>query len=266
MTSRGHLSSSPVARRSRRRFLALGLAGVGSAMVADAFLLEPRWLKVRRVRLPGVPPTHRIVHFTDLHYKGDRGWAESVVRRINQLTPDFVCFTGDLVEEAKHLAEALEVLRRIQAPLYGVPGNHDYWARLDFGVVSEAFAATGGKWLLDERVLTRDGKVNVIGATCMKAPDVQPRSGRKNLLLIHYPSWVERLASVSFNLILAGHSHGGQVRLPFLGAVLVPGGIGTYDLGLFQTPAGPLYVGAGLGWFYLNARFNCRPEITLIEM
>ena len=57
-----------------------------------------------------------------------------------------------------------------------------------------------------------------------------------------------------------------QVRLPFLGAVLIPGGVRAYDLGLFQTAAGPLYVGAGVGWFYLNTRFNCRPEITLIEL
>lgn len=266
MISGGQSSGSPAVRRSRRRFLALGLLGAGGALVGDTFLLEPRWLKVRRVRLPGVTPTHRLVHFTDLHHKGNRAWLESVVRRINKLAPDFVCFTGDLVAEARHLPEALEVLREIQAPLYGVPGNHDYWSGLDFAVVAEAFAATGGRWLLDEQVLTRDGKVNVIGATCMKAPDVPPRSGRRNLLLIHYPSWVERLAGVTFHLVLAGHSHGGQVRLPLFGAVLVPGGVGTYDLGLFQTPAGPLYVGAGVGGFYLNARFNCRPEITLIEM
>jgi len=239
---------------------------MGCAAVADAFLLEPRWLKVRRVRLPGASPTHRIVHFTDVHHKGDRAWLESMVRRINRLEPGFVCFTGDLVEEAKHLAEALEVLRGIKAPLYGVPGNHDYWSGVDFEVVAEAFAATGGKWLLDEQVLTRDGRVNMIGATCTKESGVEPRPGLKNLLLIHYPSWVERLAGVSFGLILAGHSHGGQVRLPWFGAMLVPGGVGSYDLGLFRTPVGPLYVGAGVGWFYLNARFNCRPEITLIEL
>ena len=189
-----------------------------------------------------------------------------MVGHINQLTPDFVCFTGDIVENAAHLPEALEVLRGIRAPLYGVPGNHDYWSGLDFEMVADAFAATGGKWLLDEQVRTRDGGVNVIGATCTKEPDIQPRPKVKNLLLIHYPFWVERLAGVSFNLILAGHSHGGQVRLPLFGAVLVPGGVGPYDLGRFQTPAGPLYVGAGVGWFYLNARFNCRPEITLIEL
>ena len=250
----------------RRRFLALGLAGVVTGAAADAFLLEPRWLKVRRIRLSRVAPMHRVVHFTDLHHKGDRAWLDSMVARVNQLEPDFVCFTGDLVEEARHLPEALEVLRGIQAPLYGVPGNHDYWSGLNFAVVAEAFVATGGRWLLDEQVLTRDGRVNVIGSTCTKEPDIQPRPSLKNLLLIHYPSWVERLVGVSFSLILAGHSHGGQVRLPLFGAMLVPGGVGSYDLGLFRTPVGPLYVGAGVGWFYLNARFNCRPEITRIEL
>ncbi len=266
MRPRARTSEARRVRWSRRRFLLLGLAGAAGAIVGDAFWLEPRWLKVRRLRLAAGPPSHRIVHFTDLHHKGDRPWLESVVRHINRLTPDFVCFTGDLVEEAEHLPEALAGLRQIQAPLYGVPGNHDYWADLDFAVVAGAFAATGGKWLVDEQVTTRDGQVNVIGATCLKAPDVQPRPSVKNVLLIHYPSWVERLAGVSFDLILAGHSHGGQIRLPFVGAVLVPGGIGRYDLGLFRTPAGPLYVGSGIGWFYCNARFHCRPEITLIEL
>jgi hypothetical protein len=234
--------------------------------VADAFWLEPTWLKVRKIRLGTTPPTHRLVHFTDLHHKGDRRYLDSVVRRINALKPDLVCFTGDLVEESSHLAEALTALRGIQAPLYGVPGNHDYWAGVDLAEVAQAFAATGGRWLMDEKVLTRDGKVHLIGATCLKEPDVTSLPGHRNLLLIHYPAWVERLAGVSLDLILAGHSHGGQVRLPFLGAVLIPGGIGRYDLGLFQTPAGPLFVGAGVGWFYLKARFNCRPEITLIEL
>jgi len=119
---------------------------------------------------------------------------------------------------------------------------------------------------MDEPVLTRDGRVNLIGATCTKPPDVQPRAGVKNLLLIHYPFWIERLTGVKFDLALAGHSHGGQVRLPFLGAVLVPGGVGRYDLGLFRTPVGPLYVGSGIGWFFLNLRFNCRPEIAVIEI
>jgi len=68
------------------------------------------------------------------------------------------------------------------------------------------------------------------------------------------------------SLVLAGHSHGGQVRLPFYGPLIVPFGVGRYDLGWFQTAASPLYDNAGIGYFHLNVRFNCRPEITGFDM
>jgi predicted MPP superfamily phosphohydrolase len=86
------------------------------------------------------------------------------------------------------------------------------------------------------------------------------------VVLFHYPEWVEKLGQYRFDIALAGHSHGGQVRIPFFGPVITPSDIGRYDLGLFQTASGPLYVGAGLGWFHLKVRFNCRPEITVIEI
>ena len=70
-------------------------------------------------------------------------------------------------------------------------------------------------------------------------------------------AWIEKLA---------GHSHGGQVRIPFYGPLMLPFGLNQYDLGLFQTPSGPLYVNAGIGYFHLNVRFNCRPEITVFEI
>jgi hypothetical protein len=87
----------------------------------------------------------------------------------------------------------------------------------------------------------------------------------KNILLIHYPAWAKEFKE-KFDLILAGHSHGGQVRLPFYGALIVPFSVDEYDLGLFQTKAGPLYVNAGIGWFPYPIRFNCRPEITVVEI
>ena len=84
---------------------------------------------------------------------------------------------------------------------------------------------------------------------------------------MHYPAQVKRLGGQNFDLILAGHSHGGQVRLPFYGALFLPSRVDEYNLGLFPTKAGPLYVNAGIGYIgENNFRFNCRPEITLIEM
>lgn len=252
---------------NRRRFLRrLALYGTPLAVVGDMALVEPHWLKVNHLRLATGDPVARFVHFTDLHHKGDSKWLTSVVERINALKPEFVCFTGDIIEDKEHLASALEILQRINAPLFGVPGNHDYWSRADFKEIAKAFAATGGAWLLDASATAPGGRVRLHGLTCETAKVIAPEPGLKNVLLAHYPAWCEKVAPHRFDLMLAGHSHGGQVRLPFYGAVTVPYGVGQYELGKFNTPAGPLYVGSGIGWFYLNFRFRCRPEITLLEI
>ena len=91
-------------------------------------------------------------------------------------------------------------------------------------------------------------------------------AGGKNILLLHYPLLAERLVPERYDLILAGHSHGGQVRLPFYGALIVPYWVGKYEMGLFHLPSGPLYVNPGIGWLETPVRFNCRPEITVFEI
>ena len=237
-------------RFSRRRFL-LGLgaafAAASVAAFADAKWFEPTWLKTRRLRIGNGAPTHRFVHFTDLHYKGDRAYVQSVVKTINALSPDFVCFTGDIMEETRFLPEALEILSGIKC-----------------------FAATGGVWLLNERQKTADGKINIVGVAGRSVREMQVPSvsnpDKKNILLLHYPAWVKKLRGQKFDLMLAGHSHGGQVRIPFYGSIITPSNVDEYDLGLFQTGAGPLYVNPGIGWFCLDVRFNCRPEITVVEI
>jgi len=253
-------------RITRRRFLRAMLYGVPAVSLADALWVEPNWLAVRRLRLSSGTPEHRFVFFTDLHHKGDREGLDSLVRTINAQEPEFVCFGGDLVEDSVHLADALEGLGRIKAPLFGVPGNHDYWSHADFGQIAKAFAATGGRWLLDETAETAGGAVQIAGATCTRPPRFERADDTRRIALIHYPLWVEKLAGQTFDVVFAGHSHGGQVRLPFIGPLVTPYGVGRYDLGRFTTPSGLLYVGAGVGWFYLNVRFRCRPEITVVEM
>ncbi|HWI59149.1 MAG TPA: metallophosphoesterase, partial [Bacillota bacterium] len=149
---------------NRRRFLAAACLGAPLLAVADAKWIEPGWVKIRRVRLAQAAPTHRVVHFTDVHHKGDRAYLEGVVRKINALSPDLVCFTGDLIEEARHLPEAVEMLAGIKSPVYGVPGNHDYWSKASFRGLAKCFEATGGGWLEDQQLVTRDGKFSIIGA------------------------------------------------------------------------------------------------------
>jgi predicted MPP superfamily phosphohydrolase len=251
---------------SRRHFIRAAAVLTPFAAIGDARWVEPQWVKTTHLRLAD-KPEHRFVQFSDLHHKGDRAYAKSVVDQINALAPDFVCFTGDFIEEAKFLPEALEILSGIKAPMYGIPGNHDYWSNAPFEGIAKCFAATGGAWLEDaERVIAK-GKINLVGVAHMgpNHPVPSPKPGMKNILLIHYPAWAKAFDE-KFDLVLAGHSHGGQVRIPFYGAVMLPFLVDEYDLGLFQTKAGPLYVNAGIGWFLYPMRFNCRPEITVIEI
>ena len=253
---------------SRRRFIVAALLCAPCLVAADARWLEPNWIKTRRFRLASGKPTHRVVHFTDVHHRGDRAHLEAVVKKINALSPDFVCFTGDLIEETKHLPEALEVFAGIKSPVYGVPGNHDYWSKAPWAGIAQCLAGTGGAWLLDEQRVTSDGKFSILGATCRssKQPPLRANPSTRNIFLMHYPAWVKRLSGQRFDLLLAGHSHGGQVWIPFYGPIYVPFGVDEYVRGLFQTAAGPLYVNPGIGWFPVPIRFNCRPELTVFEM
>jgi predicted MPP superfamily phosphohydrolase len=254
-------------RISRRRFLLLAALATPALACADAEWIEPQWVKVRTIKITSEKPRHRIIHITDIHHKGDRPYLESVVRKVNALSPDAVCFTGDLIENKYYAAEALRILENIQSPIYGVPGNHDYWSHADFRDFARTFARTGGAWLMDSQVTTADGKIQIAGAACRRpAPiSVAPRAGVKNILLLHYPLFAERVQN-KFDLMLAGHSHGGQVRVPFYGALVLPHWVGRYEVGMFRLAAGPLYVNPGIGWLGTPVRLNCRPEITVFEI
>ncbi len=250
---------------TRRQFLGFS-AGAASLLSADAIWIEPTAIKTRFVQINHDRPTHRLIQFTDTHHKGDHAYLTEAVSIINALSPDYVCFTGDLVEQDQFVAEALEILKGIKSPMYGVPGNHDYTSGADFKQINAAFASTGGRWLLNENMMLDGGQINLIGSTCSDPRVLVPLPGAKNIAMIHYPEFVEKLDGKNFDLILAGHSHGGQVRVPFYGAIYLPKGTGRYEMGLYHTPAGPLYVNPGLGFVTVDVRFNCRPEITVFEV
>ncbi len=126
---------------SRRKFILAALLLAPCAIVTDAKYLEPTRVKIQRLKLGEGKPTHRFVYFTDFHYKGDQAYAETVINKINSVSPDFVCFGGDIMENVYFLPEALEILSKIKSPLFGVPGNHDYWSRAPFDRISRCFCS-----------------------------------------------------------------------------------------------------------------------------
>lgn len=251
---------------TRRKFLGLTALTLPAALGANARFIEPTSLRITKFNLSGGTGDCRFVHFTDFHHKGDVKYAAEVVRTINELGPDFVCFTGDLVEEARFAQEALGFIQQIQAPVYGSPGNHDYWSHVSFPQFERTFAATGGAWLVDHSVVLPKHDLELVGMAVGGIHAFKPPRANRQVLLMHYPEMASQLHGRRFDLILAGHSHGGQVRLPFVGALILPHGVGPYDLGYYDTPGGPLYVNAGIGTYRIPVRLNCRPEITVVTM
>jgi len=251
---------------TRRRFLALALATVPSISLANAMALEPAWLKISRFALPCTASPRKFVHISDLHHRGDIRFTENIITTIHKEQPEFVCFSGDLIDTSNQLAEALEIIRVIGIPVFGIPGNHDHSCSTSFKKHHHAFAATGGAWLMNRSILTRDKSTEIVGLDGFTSLVLPPLRTPRRIILTHFPAVADGLSGEKSTLVLAGHSHGGQIRLPFIGPLYLPNGVGPYDHGLFKTKSGPLYVSAGLGTSTVHVRFNCRPEITVIEI
>lgn len=273
-------------RLRRGVFRALGSAAVGNAVGAlvAALLIEPRWIKVTRPtvwlpELPGGWDGVRIAHLTDLHHGRmvPLGLIAEAVRLANAESPDLAVLTGDFVSRPEAITSALaEVLAELEAPLgsYAVLGNHDY--STDAGGVREMLAAAGVRLLENCSVLLARGAdlLAVAGvddlwfglphlASALR--DVPPAAAR--LLLSHNPAYARRMPPVPrVDLMLSGHTHGGQVRLPLLGRPRQLLRMLSPLAGLVRGRCCPVYISRGIGMVGLPVRFNCRPELPIITL
>jgi predicted MPP superfamily phosphohydrolase len=264
--------------------------------------IEPHWIEVTRVNvsLAGLPTALdgvTIGQLGDFHL--GRNVSREQVRRAvglaNGLKPDLILLTGDFVTgSAEYSAGCGEELAALEAPhgVYAVLGNHDNWtgpdqvaANVAAGGVTvardEAFAIeVGGSrmWLLgiedtgytagflggsfgDFSELWKEKRRRLV-EVLEELPEDEPR-----LLLVHNPDFTEMLPQARIDLALCGHTHGGQVRVPFVGAPVVPSFFGDkYAGGLVQGPSALVYVNRGIGLISPPLRFNCRPEITLLRL
>ncbi len=272
---------------SRRRFLkctglAIGAAAVGGAV--DALAIEPHWFKVTRhdIVVPNLPPKWdgaTIAQISDIHIgpHSTLAHAREIVDMCNDLKPDIIALTGDYVSKADAITQALvEVLRDLRAGVgkFAVLGNHDYWADAR-GVIASLRSAGIPLLKNSHRIAWRAGQplcfagVDDLFTGRADAARALAGVGREaaRVLLCHNPDYAEQLpAEPRVDLMLAGHTHGGQVVLPLIGPPVLPIKHRKYAAGLVSGPRCKVFVSRGLGMVGVPIRFNCRPELPLITM
>jgi predicted MPP superfamily phosphohydrolase len=282
--------------------LATGLALVGGAALAvHSLLIEPSWVEVSypTFRLPDLPPFwegRRVVHLTDLHYGNPRSeplfrW---MVNTVNQLDPDLILITGDFIQDlwryvepcVRHLAGL-----RSRFGVVGVLGDHDF-KRLParhvgggkhpesrsirytpIGGLAEALDSVGIRILRNESVELEGG---------LRLAGVDPKTERTDcadlevalacspatphLLLSHSPDLIGEASARGIPAILAGHTHGGQVVVPFYGPPVTHTHTGrAHASGWSERGRTQMYTTRGLTSHY-SLRLFCRPEIAVFEL
>jgi predicted MPP superfamily phosphohydrolase len=271
---------------SRRQFLTrAALAGVGVAVSGLAYtLLEAKWCRVLRVglRLPNLPESFRgatVALLTDIHHGPyvPLAYVRHVVDTVNRLRPDAVCLGGDYVHrDRQYIAPCLRELGRLASRFgtYAVLGNHDHWEGVD--EIRAKLAqhripdlTNRGLWLED-----RGDRIRLCGVgdlwedeQDLEAALGDARASDATLLLSHNPDYVEQIRDPRVGLVLSGHTHGGQVVLPFASAPFCPSLYGQkYLHGLVRTRTTQVFVSRGIGTITPPVRFRCRPEIVLIGL
>lgn len=287
VSGRDRLSLSYI---SRRRFFQLS-GGAVVALGADAFLVEPNIPRVVRQeialkRWPSRLDGFTIALLSDFHY--DPFFSvhpiRSSIHKVNALQPDLIALTGDFVtapeigelsEGAAAAEPCANLLGELKAPYgsWAVLGNHDLAS--DPKRVSSALTAKGIPILTNRSIpVEKDGgRFWLCGVDDVMdgAPNLDSAlhgipSDEATVLLAHEPDYADNVAGYPVDLQLSGHTHGGQVRLPFVPPLFMPEWGRKYILGLYRIQNLTLYTTAGIGTVRLAVRFNCPPEITLITL
>jgi predicted MPP superfamily phosphohydrolase len=269
-----------------RRSVYILLAGilVGAVCLGDAFL-EPYFRQVKQytIQIPELPEAFegiRILFVTDIHHGPNfsRKRLKRLVRQMNELNADLILFGGDYYQWGREYVEAsfLE-LQQVESPLgkYGVLGNHDYWKGWeDFARRSMAEA---GIESLDNRAfwIEKDGqRIRVGGVEDLQCghPDIAPtlQNTSENdvvLLISHNPEFAEELRTPNIDLVLSGHTHGGQFSFFGLWEPFMTLKYGRkYMRGEVETPLTTVIISNGVGMVSVPLRFWARPDVLVLTL
>lgn len=272
---------------TRRRFL--GAVGVGMAGVAASttygFAAEPHRVSIspQDVPCPGLPADLdrlSILQVSDLHlYNGVHTAAQRTMELVAEARPDITLFTGDMCELQSQLGNLQSVIRACHGRLatYVIMGNWEYAAGITPGRLARSAEEAGAEMLFNQSRVVRVGtaSLGIVGLDDPRAGNPDPDKALAalpadipTLWTFHAPGLADYLSRRRYpgpTFIAAGHTHGGQIRLPPFPA-LTPPGSGRFVAGWYRDTFAPLYVSRGVGTAEIRARFLCPPEVPLFTL
>ena len=254
------------------------LAAAGILCFLYGFLIEPYQVEVKRVEIESGKLSRaslRIVQISDLHTDPKGVNEKKVIKMVNALKPDIIVFTGDTLSIPKALPVFKKTLKSLKANIgkYAVTGNVDYWALRGLNL----FGGTDFN-VLDGKIarINKDGDTFFISGLNFEHggywfPVLKNVPwGYYSIFLYHKPDLIEEMKGANVDLYLAGHTHGGQVALPFYGAIITLSKYGKrYEAGEYKVGNTILYVNRGIGTegkFGFRVRFLVKPEITVFDI
>jgi uncharacterized protein len=288
-----HGTSAPPGPRGSLVGRMARFVGRNWARLGYAYHVEPTWLAVNRVtlpirNLPGALAGVRIAQLSDFHHGPHipAGYLEGAIERTVAEKPDIIALTGDYIDRGPaHVRTAAKLFRGLKAPLgvFAVLGNHDFSVHTARGIrrhpelhreVADALGTEGVTVLRNRTVrVERDGAgLLVAGVDDLWSGESNPDAALADacantprVILAHNPQSVEQLAKHRADVVLSGHTHGGQINWPGLGRLMLGKKARRWAAGLYPLEAGHLYVntGVGFGWRF---RFGVRPELAILTL
>lgn len=270
---------------NRRTFLKLS-ACTGAIVLLGSYpiLIERNIVTINKyqIYLKDLPESfdgYTIAHLTDLHLGTlvSESFIRGVVDKTNTLKTDLIACTGDYVHAKNTITEIDKVwplLSNLAAKdgVYSVLGNHDHWADTQRSLY---WLERSGQNLRHRSVSIYRGneKITIGGAGDYWEDDINIDKAFANshadecrILLSHNPDSIDTNFTTRLSVALCGHTHGGQVRIPFYGAPILPVKNKQYSNGLISTKKTKVFISRGIGWAIYPIRLNCYPEIAVVEM
>ena len=265
--------------------LILGLGLLYSRFIATSGLKVKEY-KVVNNKITDSYHGLKIIHLSDIHYNSTINEKElnNIVDKVNEIKPDIVVLTGDLIDERLSYDKDIIIncLRKIEAKLgkFAVSGNHDIpLDDYNYIIKESGFTSLDNKYELIYSKTSEPIIISGIGygdedigikteqydkyISELKADDIKPIY---SILLVHEPDTVDNLDLNKYDLVLAGHSHGGQVRIPFIGKLYTPQGAKKYYDEYYKISNTDLYISSGLGTSMYKFRLFNRPSFNFYRI